>query len=162
MLERCFWLSKRATIWLASSVICLSMSLRCSLYSLMCLAMPSAVGKSFSTNKSTDSLPFSMRPDALMRGPILNTMSLMASSRPCRPQMSMIAFSPVLGFWLSCFRPWKARMRFSSVTGTISAAMLTAQKSSRGISLEKGIPLFLAKACMNLNPTPQPHRCLKG
>ena len=103
-----------------------------------------------------------MRPEALMRGPILKTMSLMESSRPLSPQISMMAFSPVLGLWFNCFSPWKARMRFSSVTGTMSAAMLTAQKSSSGISREKGIPLFLANACMNLKPTPQPQRCLKG
>ena len=43
--------------------------------------------------------------EALMRGPILNTISLIDSSRPFSPQMSMIAFSPMLGFWFSCFRP---------------------------------------------------------
>ena len=147
---------------LASSVICLSMSLRCSLYSLMCRAAFSASEKSFSTSRSTLSLPFSMRPDALMRGPILKMMSLIDISRPLSPQMSMMAFRPTLGFWLSCFRPWKASMRFSSVTGTMSAAMLTAQKSSRGMSRENGMPLFLAKACINLKPTPHPHNCLKG
>ena len=103
-----------------------------------------------------------MRPEALMRGPILNTMSLIEMSRPLSPQMSMMAFSPMLGFWFSCFSPWKARIRFSSVTGTMSAAMLTAQKSSKGMRREKGMLLFLAKACINLNPTPQPQRCLKG
>ena len=76
--------------------------------------------------------------------------------------MSMIAFSPTFGFWLSCFSPWYASILFSPVTGTMSAAMLTAQKSSNGMSLANGMPLFLAKACMSLNPTPHPHRCLKG
>ena len=162
MLEWCFWLSSFATIWLASSVICLSMSLRLSLYSLIWRALRSAVAKSRSMSRSTLSLPFSMRPEALMRGPILNTMSLIDMSRPLSPQISMMAFSPMLGFWLSCFSPWKARIRFSSVTGTMSAAMLTAQKSSSGMSREKGMLLFLAKACMSLNPTPHPQRCLKG
>ena len=99
---------------------------------------------------------------ALMRGPILKTISLMDISRPLSPQISMIDFKPMLGLELSSFRPWKARMRFSSTTGTMSAAMLTAQKSSRGMSREKGIPLSLAKACMNLKPTPHPQRCLNG
>ena len=138
------------------------MSLRCSLYSLMCFASFSAIEKSFSTSRSTLSLPFSIRPDAFILGPILNTMSLIDSSLPFRPQMSMMAFSPRLGFWFSCFSPWNASMRFSSTTGTISAAMLTAQKSSSGIRREKGMPLFLANACMNLKPTPQPQRCLNG
>ena len=162
MLELCFRLSKRETMPLASSVICLSMSLRCSLYSLMCLAIRKAVAKSLSTNRSTLSLPFSILPEALMRGPILKTMSLMEISRPLSPQMSMIDFRPMLGLEFSNFRPWKAKMRFSSTTGTMSAAILTAQKSSRGMSREKGIPLSLAKACINLNPTPHPQRCLNG
>ena len=97
-----------------------------------------------------------------MRGPILNTISLMEISRPLSPQISMIDFKPMLGLVFNCFRPWKARIRFSSITGTISAAILTAQKSSNGMSLEKGMLLFLAKACMNLKPTPHPQRCLKG
>ena len=162
MLAWCFWLSSFAMIWLASSVICLSTSLRCSLYSLMRLASASAFSKSRSTSRSTASVPFCIRPEALMRGPILKTMSLIVSSRPVRPQISMMLFSPTDGPWFNCFSPWKARMRFSPVTGTMSAAMLTAQKSSRGMSREKGMPLFLAKACMNLKPTPQPQRCLKG
>ena len=158
----CCWLSSRATISLASSVICLSTSLRCSFSSLMRVACVKALCKSRSTNSSTASLPFIMRPEALMRGPILKTMSLIVNSRPDKPQISIMAFSPVQGLWLSCFKPWKASMRFSPSTGTKSAAMLTAQKSSRGMSREKGMPLFLAKACMNLKPTPQPQRCLKG
>ena len=97
-----------------------------------------------------------------MRGPILKTMSLMVISRPLSPLISMMDLMPTEGLWLSCLSPWKARIRFSPVTGTISAAMLTAQKSSRGMRREKGMPLFLAKACMNLKPTPQPQRCLKG
>ena len=147
---------------LASSVICLSISLRCSLYSLMWRAMRKATPRSLSTSRSTLSLPFSILPEALMRGPILNTISLMEISRPVSPQISMIDFKPMFGLVFNCFRPWKARIRFSSITGTISAAILTAQKSSNGMSLEKGMLLFLAKACMNLKPTPHPQRCLKG
>ena len=147
---------------LASSVICLSMSLRCSLYSLMCFAMRMAVAKSLSTSRSTLNLPFSILPEALMRGPILNTMSLIEISLPLSPQISMMERKPILGLVLSSLRPWNARIRFSSSTGTMSAAMLTAQKSSSGMSLENGMLLFLAKACMNLKPTPHPQRCLNG
>ena len=162
MLACRFWSSSFSIIWLASSVICLSTSLRCSLYSLMSVASVSAFWKSRSTSRSTASVPFCMRPEALMRGPILKTMSLMVSSRPVSPQISIIDFSPTLGFWFSCFSPWKASMRFSPVTGTMSAAMETAQNSSSGMRREKGMPLFLAKACMYLKPTPHPQRCLKG
>ena len=97
-----------------------------------------------------------------MRGPILNTISLMVSSLPASPHILMIAFSPTDGFWFSCFSPWKANVRFSPVTGTMSDAMLMAQKSSTGMSRENGMPLFLAKACINLNPTPHPERWWNG
>ena len=97
-----------------------------------------------------------------MRGPILKMMSLMEMSLPPNPQMSMMAFSPMLGFWFKVFSPWNANIRFSSVTGTMSAAMLTAQRSSSGMSRANGMPLFLANACISLNPTPHPQRCLKG
>ena len=156
------WLSSRFTIRLASSVICRSMPFRCSLYVSMWRALRSASLISRSTSRSTLSLPHSMRPLALMRGPILKMISLIDSSRPLSPHTSTMALRPTLGFWLSCFSPWKARMRFSSTTGTRSAAMLTAQKSSSGMRREKGMPLFLAKACINLNPTPQPQSSLNG
>ena len=162
MLRWCCWLSSRATISLASSVICLSTSRRRSLYSLMRTASASARFRSFSTSSVTVSVPFCMRPEALIRGPILNMMSLIVRSRPVRPQMSMMAFSPVDGFMFSCFSPWKASVRFSPSMGTRSAAMLSAQKSSSGMSREKGMPLFLAKACISLKPTPHPERWWKG
>lgn len=50
------------------------------------------------------SLPHSMRPLALMRGPILKMISLIDSSRPLSPHTSTMALRPTLGFWLSCFQ----------------------------------------------------------
>ncbi|CUQ11685.1 Uncharacterised protein [Segatella copri] len=49
--------------------------------------------------------------------------------------MSMMDFRPILGLVFSNLRPWKASILFSSTTGTMSAAILTAQKSSRGMSI---------------------------
>ena len=49
-------------------------------------------------------------------------------------------------------------MRFSPMMGTMSEAMLTAQRSSKGNSLLNSMPLLMANACINLNPTPQPDR----
>lgn len=60
----------------------------------------------FSVSKSTASFPFWIRPEALMRGPILNTMSLTVMSLSVSPQTSMIAFRPTLGLLFNCFKPW--------------------------------------------------------
>ena len=140
----------------------LSRSLRVSLYWLICPAFSSATEKSFSVSRSTASFPFWIRPEALMRGPILNTISLTVISRSESPQTSIIAFIPTLGLLFSCFSPWKARIRFSPIIGTMSEAILTATRSSRGIKWWNSIPLLIANACMNLKPTPQPERCVYG
>ena len=93
-----------------------------------------------------------------MRGPILKMMSLMESSLSESPHTSTMARSPMLGFVLRQRNPWQASMRFSPMIGTMSDAMLTAQRSSRLESLLNSMPLLVANACMNLNPTPQPER----
>ena len=72
---------------------------------LICPAFSSAAEKSFSVRRSTASLPFWMRPDALIRGPILNTISLTVISFSESPHTSMMAFMPTLGLLFSCFRP---------------------------------------------------------
>ena len=87
--------SKWSTIWLASSVMVLSRSLRVSLYWLIWLAFSNAAEKSFSMSSSTASFPFCIRPDALMRGPILNTISPTVISFSDNPHTSIIAFRPV-------------------------------------------------------------------
>ena len=84
---RWLWLSSRFTIRLASSVICRSMPFRCSLYVSMWRALRCASLISRSTSRSTLSLPHSMRPLALMRGPILKMISLIDSSRPLSPHV---------------------------------------------------------------------------
>lgn len=80
-------------------------SLRVSLYWLICPAFSKASEKSFSVSRSTASLPFWMRPEALIRGPILNTMSLTVISFSASPHTSIMAFNPTLGLLLSCFKP---------------------------------------------------------
>ncbi len=53
-------------------------------------------------------------------------------------------------------------MRFSSTIGTMSAAIDTATMSSIPSRSVVGMPLLVANACMNLNPTPQPDRWGQG
>ena len=85
-----------------------------------------------------------MRPAALMRGPILKTMSSMVMLCLSRPQILMIDSRPFDGSRLRSLRPKCARMRFSSTSGTMSEAMLTTSRSSSGAIDEKGIPFFIA------------------
>ena len=126
--------SKWSTIWLASSVMVLSRSLRVSLYWLICPAFSNAAEKSFSMSSSTASFPFCIRPDALMRGPILNTISPTVISFSDNPHTSIIAFRPTLGLEFNCFKPWCVSTRFSPMIGTMSDATLTATKSNKGVS----------------------------
>ncbi len=103
-----------------------------------------------------------MRPEAFIRGPILNIISLVVMSFFVKLVISIIAFNPTQGCLLSCFKPWNVNILFSPQIGTISEATLTATKSSSGFSLLNLIPLFIANPCMNLKPTPQPDRWVYG
>ena len=62
-----------------------------------------SVGKSVQVSYKLVGL---LGPEALMRGPILNTMSLTVMSLSVSPQTSMIAFRPTLGLLFNCFKPW--------------------------------------------------------
>ena len=53
----------------------------------------------------TSSLSTAMRPAALMRGPILNTMSSIVILCPSRPQILMMDCNPLRGFSFSFLRP---------------------------------------------------------
>ena len=147
-------------ILLASPVTCLSISFRVSLYWLMFSPFSLAPWGSLEIRRSTASLPDCTLPEALIRGPILKTISLVVISLFFKPQRSIMAFNPLLGLELSCLSPWKASIRFSSVIGTMSEAMLTAIRSSKGKRYSFILRLLLiAKACINLNPTPHPDKC---
>ena len=102
------------------------------------------------TSRSTASLPLCMRPEALMRGPILKITSLMVISLPERPQVRMMARRPMLGLELMRFRPKCVSTRFSPVIGTMSAAIDTATRSSMLSRSDVERPLLTANPCISL------------
>ena len=85
-----------------------------------------------------------MRPAALIRGPILKTMSSMVMLCLSRPQILMIDSNPFDGSRLRSFNPKWARIRFSPTRGTISEAMLTTSRSNSGLICSNGIRFFCA------------------
>ena len=60
---------------------------------------------SLATSRSTASFPDCIRPEALMRGPILNTMSLIVIFLLFNPHTFNIPLKPMLGLELSRLRP---------------------------------------------------------
>ena len=99
-----------------------------------------AVMASVALRSSTARRPDSMRPAALMRGPILKTMSSMEMWPGSRLERVIMAARPLQGFSFSCFRPKCARMRFSPTIVTRSEEMLTTSRSSSGIRDSNGTP----------------------
>ena len=139
-------LKRLSTKSIASSVILLSNSRRSSLYLSILMAFSLACDISPASIRSTASLPFIILPEALIRGPILKAMSLTVIGFLFKPQISIIPRSPKLGFEFSRFKPKCIITRFSPVIGTMSAAILTATKSSRGSISENARSLRMEKA----------------
>jgi len=73
-----------------------------------------------------------------------------------------IALKPGRGSELIRFIPNVARTRFSPVSGTISAAIATATRSSKGSMVSIPRFLFCEIACANLKPIPQPQSSSYG
>ncbi len=61
-----------------------------------------------------------------------------------------MARNPTLGLLFSRFSPMYAITRFSSMMGTMSAAILTATRSSMHSSSAVAMPLLIENACMSL------------
>ena len=150
------------TISIASLVFCLSMSFLWVLKRLISSAASFAVLASVAVSRSTADFPDSILPAALMRGPILNTMSSMVRCPGSNPERLIIALSPWQGFSFRRLSPKCARILFSPLTDTRSEAMLTASRSSSESSSSAAMPLDMARACISLKPTPQPDRSSKG
>ena len=123
----------------ASWVISRSIFLRSLLLSLICSPMRKAVWSSEAVSSSTARRPLSIRPAALMRGPILNTMSSMPTWPGSSLERLIMASRPLRGSSLSRRRPKWASTRFSPTMVTRSDEMLTTSRSSSGSSDSNGM-----------------------
>ena len=74
----------------------------------------------------------------------------MESSRPLSPQMSMMAFRPMLGFWLRNFQTVVCQYSVLVCHGTMSAAMLTATHVDSGMRARKGYAVVLCESLHEL------------
>ena len=133
-----FW-----TMSSASFVISRSMLLRSLLLSLIFVPMVMAVAASSAVSSSTARRPDSIRPAALILGPILNTISSMEMCPGSRLARLIIACRPMRGCSFSRFRPKCASTLFSPTTVTRSDAMLTTSRSSNGRSVSKSMLLCI-------------------
>ena len=75
-------------------------------------------------------MPLCIRPEALIRGPILKITSLIVMSLLVSLQSLMMLLSPKLGLEFNLRNPCKAITRFSPTIGTKSDAIDTATRSS--------------------------------
>ena len=103
-----------------------------------------------------------MRPAALMRGPIWNTILLAEHPSNSTPAFSASAAMPTRGDSPSCLRPARIRTRFSPTIGTMSQAVLTATRSKNGQASSGGRPNSPRTPWISLKPTPHPLSPLNG
>ena len=124
------------SIWTASVLMASSSSCRLRLCESSIWASWTARLLSMVSSNSRASMGESMRPAALMRGPIrkptcaaFRNPAWLAASEGRMPAISVRVFSPVWRLWASLPRPWRTRIRFSSTRGTMSATVATATRS---------------------------------
>ena len=129
-----------STISRACCVISLSMLLRSLLFSFIFSPICIASWVSVAVSSSTARRPVSILPAALMRGPILKTMSSIVRWPGSSIDSFIIARRPLRGFSFSCLRPKCASTLFSPTIDTRSAEMLTTSRSSSGMRDSKGMP----------------------